>query len=705
MNASQGSGRRNAIKKQPGTRKLRTLLVSLNAKFEHENPAAWYLKAICDRRGTDGCGDVAVLSRTINDSLSRTFGDIAERAPDVVGLSCYIWNRDVTLRLCADLRAVFPKLVLVAGGPEVSYADGGDDYLEAGVDFILAGEGEERFPELLELLSSGSRPDVGKVAEWRFAAAPLHPDRLTSPCCPEYLAALAGRIAYVESSRGCPYRCSYCLSSESFGMTLIPLERVFREVEQLVAAGVKVIKFVDRTFNLSEERTLRVWNHLRRYRDAGVVFHFEVAPDLLSVAQIALLGDLPAGLVQIEAGFQSANPETLARIGRGMDVEAALGHLRQVVAAGNVHVHADLIAGLPGEGLAQFAASFDRLASVHPHHLQLGFLKLLRGTGLWRDAEKWGYARRGYAPYEVLASSALSVMEMLRLKDVEETVERFANSGRFLLVMQWLIPRFHSPFALMEALVEKQRRMGLLGRAVSSDTLFRCMREFLEEGHLSAGTGPAGVGGPGPAVDDGPVPAVDGGPEPAVDGGPEPAVDDGPEPAVDGGPVFAVDDGPVFAVDDGPVFAGNAGAALAVDDRLALLRLDWVCAHRNPFLPEWLADESARMTAEIGWLREAYGMGDDRENGMRHPNAREIHNRYYAVVAVLPPGVRFGIRLVPGNGGTGTAEIANGRTETGEMKNTGRGNKGSASMKCRILIDVKVSDPVLGRPEIVAMSF
>lgn len=617
MNTTQSEVRRQAVQNRSNARRLRTMLVSLNARFEHENPAAWYLKAACDKRGTSVCGDVAVLSRTINDDLNRIFGTVAAIQPDVVALSCYIWNRVETLRLCADLRAVFPCMVLVAGGPEVSYADGGDEYRAAGADLILAGEGEATFPDLLETLSSGTWPDSETEESWRRIAPPLKPEQLVSPCSPEYLALLSGRIAYLESSRGCPYRCSYCLSSESLSMTWIPLDRIHHELEQLVGAGVKVVKFVDRTFNLSEERTLSLWNHVKRYKDTGIVFHFEVAPDLLSKAQIALLGELPAGLVQIEAGIQSTHADTLARIGRKMEVERALCNLQQVLAVGNVHVHADLIAGLPGEGYAQFAASFNRLAAVSPHHLQLGFLKLLRGTRLWRESGQWGYVRRGYAPYEVIASSALSVGDMLRLKDIEETLERFANSGRFLLVMQWLLPQHVSPFMLFEALADKQRRMGLMGRAVSSDALFRCMLAFLTEDGASAGN---------------------------------------------------------LAGEGGACSAGNP----MPDAGVALLRLDWVCAHRNPFLPEWLADGNLQISAETNWLRVAYGMGNDGDHQVRNPNVRTIRNRYHAAVVVLPDTVRTGIRFVPGADGV-------------------------ADNRFRILIDVKVSNPVLGRPEPVAI--
>ncbi len=678
MNASHWPERHQDVMNRQDSRKLRTLIVSLNARFEHENPAAWYLKSACDARGPGICGEVSVLSGTINEDLNRIFGAVAEFSPDIAAFSCYVWNRDDTLRLCADLHSAFPSMVLVAGGPEASHAGGGDDYRIAGADLILAGEGEVCFPDLLETLSGGSWPDTETVVRWSRISAPLEPDKLFSPCSPEYLAMLGGRIAYVESSRGCPYHCSYCLSSESTGMTRIPLERVFDELDLLVAAGVKVVKFTDRTFNLSEERTLDVWNHLEKYRASGIVFHFEVAPDLLSTAQISLLGDLPPGLVQIEAGIQSTHADTLTRINRRMDVESALDKLRQVIAHGNVHVHADLIAGLPGEGYSQFAVSFDRLAAIRPHHLQLGFLKLLRGTRLEREAQKWGYVRRGYPPYEVIASSALSPAEMLRLKDVEETLERYANSGRFLLVMQWLLPRHGSAFALYEKLADKQRLMGMMGRAVSSDALFRCMHAFLSEETLAAGNGVAASAGYGVAASAGYGVAASAGYGVAASAGYGVAASAGYGEAASAGYGEAAS---VELGEEGPV--GKVEVAFA-DIGMALLRLDWVCAHRNPFLPEWLSDGTVRMTAGKDLLQAAFGAG------YGNPDVREMRNRYYSAVEVLPPEVRDGVRYIPVDKWAGNEETGN--VETGYVR-------------VRILIDVKKSNPVLGRPNVIAIPF
>lgn len=579
---------------------MRTLIVSLNAKFEHENPAPWYLKAACDVR-QGACGEVMVLSGTINDQPAHLYARILEAGPDVVGISCYIWNRDMALRLFQDLRAVLPALRLVAGGPEVSHADGADAFLMAGVDVVLAGEGEARFADLLAMYQQEKEPDDRQRLLWRTPAAPLSPGEIHSPCLPEFLAGIRGRIAYVEASRGCPYRCSYCLSSESAGVTRLPLEQVFSDVDKVVRAGAKVIKFVDRTFNVSEARTLEIWHHLLRYANEPVTFHFEIAPDRISEAQLAVLRQAPPGLFQVEAGIQSVHPETLHHIRRQMDVDLALKRIASIREAGNVHVHADLIVGLPQEGIAEVAVSFDKLSQASPHHLQVGFLKLIRGTQIRREADRWGYVSRAYAPYEVLASSALSARDMLLMKDFEETLERFRNSGRFLLVMQWMQTRAHSAFALFQALTERLREQDLLRRAVSSDTLFQFLLRNLDL------TFPDAV--------------------------------------------------------------EHASAA-------KLLALDWVCAHRNPFLPDWFAQDEKDEPPETKEVRLAYGeQGDEKSQAQK-----ALRNRYHATALVLPEGIGPGVRQVE------------------ETNHAAR-----CRHKVRVLVDVRRVHPVLGRPEVVVL--
>ncbi len=589
------------------------ILVSLNTKYEHENPAVWYLKAAYEQRVKHRAiecintneWDVVVLSKTINDNPEHVFGEIIEHFPYVIAFSCYIWNRDATLRLISDLRSAMPNVIIVAGGPEVSYENGADDYKNAGVNIILAGEGEEKFPDMLEILACKNELTTELLNKWSKISPALPSEKLVSPICEEYLSSLKGRIAYIESSRGCPFSCSYCLSSACKTMTYIPLERVFLELEQLVLAGAKVIKFVDRTFNLSDNRTLQIWEHLLRYTETQIVFHFEVAPDLLTVKQIELLATMPIGLIQIEAGFQSVHISTLLEIDRVMNVNKALENMKKVLLSGNVHLHADLIAGLPGENIELFAESINALSAVMPHHLQLGFLKLLRGTKMWQGAKNYGYIERTYAPYEVIASDALPVLEMLQIKELEETIERFYNSGRFLFIMQYLLANTASAYALFTQLSNYQKQNKLFNRALSSDSLFRCMVAFVQD-------------------------------------------------------------------------------ACKIEDKtklMALLRLDWVASHKNPFLPEYLLMNTELLTIKTNWLEIAYGNDVAMLQGLK-----SLKNRFYS-----------------------EKWECSWNESMNEMHiNTMRGIKqvfsNEADGEMYIIIDTKNIHPVLGRPEAVMFS-
>ncbi len=681
------------------TQRNAALIVSLNTRYEHENPSPWYLKAAWEAQENHvrSLWDVCVLSKTINDNIGHLFGAIVRAKPDLVAFSCYIWNREMTLKLCRDLAEAFPHLILVAGGPEVSFGLGAEDYIAAGVHFTLSGEGEEKFPYLLKRLSetmTADVPTVGKaataeagsenplfsskslsemmteddsavvkttpscenetvesgqqtprtclhpervLADERLMLAtqvmPLPADKLHSPLCDDYLKLLGGRIAYVESSRGCPFQCSYCLSSESKGLTWMPLARVYCELDALVSSGAKVVKFVDRTFNLKEDRTLAIWRYLLRFSKSNVVFHFEISPDLLSDTEIQLLSEMPVGLVQIEAGFQTVHAETLTSIHRLMDVKKAMQQLKKVLEKDNVHVHADLIAGLPGEDLNLFATSLNELTEVFPHHLQLGFLKLLRGTRMDREADAWGFVRRGYPPYEVIASQALPVIDMLHLKDIEETLERFYNSGRFLFTMQQLLLVFETPYALYAQLAESQRENSLFERAVSSETLFRFLLSFIER----------------------------------------------------------------------TPFSLQCGVSREVLH--TFLCLDFVCAHKNPFLPEWLTDGEEVAEVKTNDLHTAYPIEDLDDRQIHSP----IKNRFFArrIIWTVPKmrGVRVVEALPMEKSGFGTTTSAESMLKGSVIVDIPADDTviEADANKFLILIDTKRVHPVLGRPELVVL--
>lgn len=451
---------------------MKTLLVAINAKYEHEGLAVWYLNAACKREDIP----VTVRQYSINDSAQRVWASIMEEHPDVVAFSCYIWNREQVLNLISDIKKAKPDCAIIVGGPEVSYEGSEVDYKAAGAEFIIKGEGEGKLPPLLRILEKEGIASARALLETENLCQ--EETDYISPFVPEYLSRIRDRIAYIESSRGCPYRCAYCLSSESRGLVLFPLEEIKKDIEKLVTAGAKVIKFVDRSFNVNEGHSLDIWNFIRRFPKEKVTFHFEINPDRLSPAQMESLLSMPSGLVQIEAGIQSVNLKTLQEVSRIMNVEIAIQNLKTLVSQGNIHVHTDLIAGLPFEDLESFMQSFNRVYEVRAHNLQLGFLKLIHGTRIRREAQKHGYKYRDYPPYEVIENQYLSADDLLILKGVEEILDRTYNSGRLILTLEYLLGYFSTPFLLYETIASFFKKEGLLYQPISAARLIELMRKF-----------------------------------------------------------------------------------------------------------------------------------------------------------------------------------------------------------------------------------
>jgi radical SAM superfamily enzyme YgiQ (UPF0313 family) len=457
--------------------KMKTLLVAINAKYEHEGLAVWCLRAACLNMGIKA--DVRQYS--INDSYQRIWASLMEEQPDVLGFSCYIWNRVQILRLISDFKKAMPDCVIIVGGPEVSCEGSEPDFINAGASFVIKGEGEGKLPVLLKALSEGGiskAQQLMKDKEFSQGLSLREDIEYISPFVPEYLNRIRNRIAYIESSRGCPYRCSYCLSSESKGLVLFPVEEVEKDINALVKSGSKVIKFVDRSFNINEEHSLGIWNYIKKFTQDKVTFHFEINPDRLTKAQMECLLTMPAGLIQIEAGIQSVNKRTLKEVSRVMDVEKAIANLKILTEQGNIHVHTDLIAGLPYEDMDSFIESFNRVYYIKAHHLQLGFLKLLYGTRIQREAAKHLYKYREYPPYEVIENKYMSASDILVLKGVEEVLDRTYNSGRLNFTLDFLTGYFNSPFDLYYELADFLKKRDLLYKPLSAVNLFKLVREF-----------------------------------------------------------------------------------------------------------------------------------------------------------------------------------------------------------------------------------
>lgn len=488
--------------------KMKTLIVALNSKYIHSALAPWYLKAAC---GTE-CGTVEVLEKTINETMDSLLSSIYAHKPDVIAFSCYIWNIDHILKLADSLKKLLPDSSIVLGGPEVSYCQYELLNKYSFIDFIISGEGEEALPALLKHLTNDRRQPDRSNAEGscNAAAVPLihsslaeipglsyrdnkeirisNPavirelDSIRSPYTDEMLSSMKNKIVYFETSRGCPFSCSYCLSSATEGVRYFSLDRVLSEIDRLISYGVKQIKFVDRTFNANRERAKAIIRHILEPDRFNCNFHFEVGADLFDKELIELLKTAPKGLIQIEAGVQTTNNDALNAVIRKTDLTALFNNLTILRRSGNVHIHADLIAGLPYEDYQSFGRSFDDLYNIRPHQLQLGFLKFLKGTRLTAEAADRGYRYAGYPPYEVLCTDYIGYDELVVLKGIAELVERYYNSSKFLYSLEYLIDTgFASPFRFFESFYEYNLKNGYMDINIGLRQLYRIISDFAAE--------------------------------------------------------------------------------------------------------------------------------------------------------------------------------------------------------------------------------
>ena len=462
---------------------MKTLIIAINSQYVHTNLAVSYLKAACDSE----CGDVRVLEFTINESLKSVFSRIMAEKPDVAAFSCYIWNIEHVVKLTRDIKNANKEIIVIAGGPEVSFDGGG---LMSGIaDYIICGEGEQDLPMLLKLLNSGKRPCEETMR--RLAAYKVIEDLgiLNFPYDSIEPGSLKDRIAYVEASRGCPFRCSYCISPAAGKIRNFDTGWVFRALEILVKSGAKVIKFVDRTFNADEQRAREILSHIRqKYSNKGTVFHFEIDPGLLTESLIGCLLEMPPGLVQIEAGIQSIHEKTLKAVRRAYQVDKALSNLEKLLAGQNIHVHVDLIAGLPYESFSDFTKSFNRVYGLFAHHFQLGFLKMLRGSAIKEEAGSHGYMYRDYPPYEVISNNYITADELLEIGDIEVCLNLFYNSGRLMSTMKYIYNALkkleneeYDPFGFYRALARHMRMKGYFDRPVRASETYFILYRFLED--------------------------------------------------------------------------------------------------------------------------------------------------------------------------------------------------------------------------------
>lgn len=446
------------IGKKRGISLKKVILAALNAKYIHSNLALRYLSRF---QNNNQKHHVETMEFTINQRLDFIAEELFRKQPDVVLFSCYIWNVEMLRQLCPILKKIMPDCVIGFGGPEVSYES--ETFLRENpaVDFVMRGEGELVFTKYLEHLDAGNPATLGEIESLTyrqgdeiFSTPQMHPMDLALLPFPyeDDFSDVQNQIIYYESSRGCPYHCGYCLSSVENGVRFVPLDKVLPDLQKFLDKNVPQVKFIDRTFNCKKSHAMAIWKYLHEHDNGVTNFHFEITADLIDQETIDFLKTVRKGLFQFEIGVQSTNPQTIRAINRNVDFAALSEIVQQIKDGGNIHQHLDLIAGLPYEDYDSFGCSFNDVYALHPDQLQLGFLKVLKGSMLHQKQKEFEIVYHDTAPYEVLTTHELPYADTLRLKYVEEMVETYYNSGRFLHTLAYLVPLYESPFAFFEAL-------------------------------------------------------------------------------------------------------------------------------------------------------------------------------------------------------------------------------------------------------------
>lgn len=437
---------------------MKILLVAINAKYIHSNLAVYSLQAYAKEYSEH----ISIIEMTVNNLEEDILREIYKEKADVIAFSCYIWNISLIKRIAAELKKVLPSAALWFGGPEVSYHP--EQLLKEHdcLDGIIIGEGEQTFLELVQHFVNGNRAlkDIKGIAyrekdetqsdQTNILVTPAREALMLDSIPFPYgnMEPFRNKIIYYESSRGCPFSCSYCLSSIDRGVRLRSAELVKQELKQLLDYQVPQVKFVDRTFNCNKKHAMEIWTFIKEHDNGITNFHFEISADLLSDEEIEFLAGLRPGQVQFEIGVQSTNPDTVKAIHRKMDFHKLSKNVAAIKKGDNIHQHLDLIAGLPLEGYDSFEKSFNDVYGLKPEQLQLGFLKVLKGSMIEAEQERYKIIYRNTAPYEVLSTEHLSYDELLRIKGICEMLEVYYNSGQFAYSISFLESCYSSPFRL-----------------------------------------------------------------------------------------------------------------------------------------------------------------------------------------------------------------------------------------------------------------
>ena len=469
---------------------MKILLTAINAKYIHSNLAVYSLKSYAGEYRDR----IVIGEYTINNRVDYILEQIYKEKPDILCFSCYIWNINYIEELIAEYHKLCPDTPIWLGGPEVSYEV--RDFLERHpqVTGIIIGEGERTFAQLCRFYVNR---DIGmddirgiayqKDGEIRFTQPQEAMVMGDIPFCYDHIENFTNRIIYYESSRGCPFNCSYCLSSVEKKLRFKDLELVKKELAFFVEKKVPQVKFVDRTFNCRHEHAMEIWRFIREHDNGITNFHFEISADLLNDEELALLHDMRPGLIQLEIGVQSTNARTIKEIHRTMNLPRLKDTVHRIQSGGNIHEHLDLIAGLPYEDYDTFSRSFDEIYALKPNQLQLGFLKVLKGSYMYEHAEEYGMIYHKNPPYEVLETKWLSFDDVIRIKQVEEMLEVYYNSGQFEITMKVLEPLFDSAFFMFQEFGAFYEKKGYFDMSHSRLRRAEILLEFMEERNVGEG--------------------------------------------------------------------------------------------------------------------------------------------------------------------------------------------------------------------------
>jgi len=461
---------------------MKLLIVGINAKYVHTNLAVRYLD-----KCVSGMCDTVVCEYSINDNKLSTERDILLQKPDIVAFACYIWNIGLVKEIASDVKSAYPHIKIVLGGPEVSF-DGAKLLSECTyVDCVVCGEGEVAFPGVINhYVNGGKMPKAGVVYRKdgeiteNGAGEVLPLDDIPFPY-DDSISELGSRIVYYESSRGCPYSCKYCLSGEKGNVRFKSLENVKKDLTFFDSHGVPLVKFVDRTFNADRKRAREIWSHIFSLK-GNTRFHMEITGELLDEETVSLLKTGDADKLQFEIGVQTTNTKTLEAIDRVCNTEKLFENIKLLLSETHIHIHLDLIVGLPYEDFETFKHSFNDVVSLKPHVLQIGFLKVLKGSAMRGEAETHGIIYRNEAPYEIISNKYLTCEEVWYLKDLDFVFDKYYNSGSFGETLEYLYSKFDTPFDVFAKIIDFYREYNLINSSLSKpalyDKLYDCFKDF-----------------------------------------------------------------------------------------------------------------------------------------------------------------------------------------------------------------------------------